>query len=90
MCVCVRVCVYVCIPEFDNTNLNLYYSEGGIGPFYVTGGNVDETNYTMKITLSSAYIFEGIITEDKSFSGTLLNAASSQILTTTFSYTGGN
>ena len=60
-----------------------------MGTLYVTGGNVNDVNNTMKITVTSGFILEGNITEDKTFSGTILDAAGCVVNTFSLSYFGG-
>ena len=48
-----------------------------------------EVNSTVKITLTSGFILDGIITEDKNYSGTVLIAAGNVVTTFSFSYVGG-
>ena len=70
--------------------MNFEHTVGGSGTVYVTGGNVNEVNNTMKIIFTLGYILEGNITGDKTFNGTILNAAGNPVNTFSLSYVGGD
>ena len=56
--------------SYDITNLNLCYS-GTVSGSTVTDASVDDVNKMMTISNSRNYNFEGTITQDKNFSGSV-------------------